>query len=105
MKHVTEDRQTNLRIKIYLLTTIMMDAVLELPTLWNFDQWHYEDVIAVIKRSQLALEEADTCVDELGVLDGLDESTQAAIEFAQTVCSECRSTIDFVRTELTLYVN
>jgi hypothetical protein len=29
MAHVTEDRQTNQRIKVYFLTTIMMDVVFD----------------------------------------------------------------------------
>jgi len=56
MTHVTEDRQTNQCLKVYFLTTILMDAVLELPSWCSIRQRHHEDVRAIIERCQLALD-------------------------------------------------
>jgi hypothetical protein len=105
MTHVTEDRQTNQRIKVYFLTTIMMDAVFELPSWCSIHQWDYDDVRASIERCQLALEDVQKSVDELGAVDDLYESSRAASLFATAACSECQPKIDFVRSELLLDVN
>ena len=105
MTHVTEDRQTNQRIKVYILTAMMMDAVLELPSWCSIDQWHYEDVRESIERCQLALDNVQKSIDDLGTEDELDESSLAANLFAATACWESQTEIDFVRSELMLYVN
>ena len=105
MTHVTEDRQTNQRIKVYYLCTIMMDAVFELPSWCSIDQWQYDDVRASIERCQLALDDVQKSVDELGAVDDLDELSQETSKFAALACSECQPEIDFVRSELMLYVN
>ena len=64
MTHVTEDRQTNQRIKVYFLTTIMMDALFEVPSWCSVDQWHHEDVRAIIERCQLALDASAQKVEQ-----------------------------------------
>jgi hypothetical protein len=105
MTHVTEDRQTNQHIEVYFLTTIMMDAVFELPSWCSIHQWEYEDVRGSIERCQHALENVQKSVDDLGAADDLDESSRAASLFATAACSECQPEIDFARSELMLYVN
>ncbi len=105
MTYVSEDRRTDDRIRVYYLTTIMMDAVFELPSWCSIGQWQYDDVREIIERCQLALDDVQKSVDDLGEVDDLDESSRAASEFAAAACSECQPEIDFVRSELVLYVN
>lgn len=105
MTYVSEDRRTDDRIKVYYLTTIMMDAVFELPSWCSIDQWQYDDLRESIERCQRALDDVQRSVSDLGAVDDLDESSRAAGEFAAAACSECQSEIDFVRCELMLYVN
>jgi len=105
MTHVTDDRQTNKRIKVYLLTTIMMDAVQELPSWCSIHEWHCEDVKTVIKRCRLALDEVKKSVDDLDAVDDLEESSRAASVFAAAACADCQADVDFVQSELMLYAN
>ncbi len=105
MTHVTEDRQTNQRIKVYLMTTIMMDAVQELPSWCSIHQWHYDDVKAGIERCRLAIDDVRKSIDDLEAADDIDESSRAASVFAAAACSDCQVEVDFVQSELMLYVN
>ena len=104
MTHVTEDQKTNQCVEVYLLTTILLDAVLELPTWCSIDEWQYDDVKVCIERCQRALHDTQQGIDDLGSVDDLDESSRAACLFAISACSDCQREIDFVRTELMSYV-
>lgn len=105
MRHVTEDQKTNQCVEVYLLTTILLDAVLELPTWRGIDEWQYDDVSVCIDRCQRALRDTQQGIDDLGPVDDLDESSRAACLFATSACYDCQREIDFVRSELMLFVS
>jgi hypothetical protein len=105
MTHVTEDQRTNQRVEVYLLTTILLDSVFESPTWCSIDEWQYDDVKIGIERCQRALQDTQQGIDDLGPVDDLDESSRTASLFAAAACSDCQREIDFVCTELLLYVN
>ena len=105
MTHVLEDRQTEQRIKVYILTMQLLEEAYELPTWFDIEQWEYIDVNAAIKTCQLALEAVQDGVDDLESRSDLDESSRAANLFATAACSDCQRQINFVCTELLSYVN
>jgi hypothetical protein len=105
MTYVTEDRQTDQRIKVYRLTTVLLDAAFELPTWCCIDQWSREAAIAAIERCQPILRLVQDAVRALGAPDDIDESSRATILFAEAVCLDCQREIDFVGYELLPYAN
>jgi hypothetical protein len=105
MAYVTEDQQTDRRIKVYRLTTSLLDAVFELPTWCCINQWSREAAIAAIERCQPILRLVQDAVRALGAMDDIDEPSRAVAQFAAEACSECQTEIDFVRCELLPYAN
>ena len=105
MTYVSEDRRTDQRIKVYSLTTILLDAVFELPRWWTIEQWSRESVKAAIKRCQQALDAVQDGVQDLGEEDDLDECSRMALLFAEAACLDCRGEIELVQSELLLYAN
>ena len=52
MTQVANNRMTDQRIKVYRLTTLLLDATFELPTWWCIDEWSREAATAALERCQ-----------------------------------------------------
>ncbi len=100
MTQVADNRMTDQRIKVYRLTTLLLDAAFELPTWWCIDQWSREAATAALERCQRLVRFVEDTVSGFGVPEDLDESTRATILFAEAVCRDCQRDIDVVRYEL-----
>ncbi len=100
MTQVADNRTTDQRIKVYRLTTLLLDATFELPTWWCIDEWSREATTAALERCQRLVRFVENSVRGLGVPDDLDESTREAISFAEAVCRDAQRDIDVVRCEL-----
>ena len=105
MTYVSGDQRTNQRIKVYSLTTILLDGVFELPRWWSIDEWSRESVKVALNRCQHALDAVEDSVHDLGIVDDLDECSQAAILFAEAACLDCRGDIELVESELLRYAH
>ena len=105
MTQVAFNRTTDQRIKVYRLTTLLLDATFELPTWWCIDQWSHEAATAALERCQRLVCFVKDTVRAFGVPDDLDESTREAISFAEAVCRDCQRDIDVVRYELLPFAN
>ncbi len=105
MTHVSEDRQTEQRIKVYILTMQLLEEAYELPTWFDIEQCEYNDVSTLVETCRLALEAVRDAVNHLGANSDLDEFSLAANLFATEACLDCQRVINFVCTELLSYAN
>ena len=105
MTQVADNRTTDQRIKVYRLTTLLLDATFELPTWWCIDQWSHEAATVALERCQRLVCFVKDTVRDFGVPGDLDESTRATILFAEAVCRDCQRDIDVVRYELLAIAN
>ena len=100
MTNVSEDRQTQQRINLYILTMELLEEVDSLPAWFDIEQWDREAATFVVDRCQLTLDTTEKSIAGLRDSDELDETTWEAVAFAVETCSECQRQINFVWTEL-----
>ena len=105
MTQVADNRMTDQRIKVYRLTTLLLDAAFELPTWWCIDQWRRDAATGALEQCQRLVRFVEDTVRGFGVPDDLDESTRGTILFAEAVCRDCQRDIDVVRYELLPFAN
>jgi hypothetical protein len=105
MSYVTDERRTDQCIKLYRQTATLLDAVFELPTWCDIEQWNCEVVSTAVMSCRNALDAVQKGVRDFGKDDDLDDSSRAAYLFAEAIVMDCRREIEFVQSELLLYAN
>ncbi len=105
MTHESEVDQTQQRIKVYRIVTVLLEAVFALPNWFNIEQWDRETVSLEVTRCQRAVGAVTASVHELESMEGLNEASRLACSYALESRDWSQREVDFVQAELYAFAN
>ena len=100
MTNASSEQDTEQWISVYNMSLTLLEVMDELPTWFDVQMWDPKTATWVVENCQEALDALEDCVSGLRESVIHHESSLAEIAFAEELCTDCQSHINFVWTEL-----